>query len=237
MQNLKGQAAIVTGATSGIGLAVAKILVVQGMRVYAVGKDIHKLEKLVQEMGEQVKITLCDLDNEHDILQLTAKIKEESIAVLVHSAGIFIPGLTENLSLEHFDLQYRVNLRAPFLLTQILLPMLKKQQGQIVFVNSSVSLQATKANVGVYAGTKIALKAFADSLRDEVNGYGVRVISVYPGRTASAMQAAIHNIEGKEYRPELLLQPEDIAQAIVDALLASPTAEITDISIRPFLKA
>ncbi len=69
------------------------------------------------------------------------------------------------------------------------------------------------------------------------NALGIRVVSIYPGRTASPMQAKIYETEGREYKPELLLQAEDVADAVVSALSLPRTAEVTDINIRPFLKS
>jgi NADP-dependent 3-hydroxy acid dehydrogenase YdfG len=104
-----------------------------------------------------------------------------------------------------------------------------------VFVNSSVGLNA-RANVGQYAATKHALKALADSLRDEVNADAVRVLSVFLGRTATPMQASVHEMEGKEYHPERLLLPEDVAAVVINALSLPRSAEVTDINIRPLIK-
>jgi len=113
--------------------------------------------------------------------------------------------------------------------------MIKSRRGQIVFVNSSVGLIA-RANVGQYAATKHALKAIADSLREEVNADGVRVLSIFPGRTATPMQELVHKMEGRVYQPERFTQPEDIAQVVINTLALPRTAEVTDISIRPFRK-
>jgi len=131
---------------------------------------------------------------------------------------------------------YRTNVRLPFLLTQALLPFLKAKQGQIVFVNSSQGLHA-QANTGPYAATKHALKGLADSLRDEVNTDGVRVLSIYPGRTATPLVKALFELEGRPYRPEVLLQTEDIAQTVLNALLLARTAEITNLEIRAGFKS
>ena len=133
------------------------------------------------------------------------------------------------------DMQYRTNVRAPYLLTQALLPLLRRRQGQVVFINSSVGL-AARAQVGPYAATKHALKALADSFREEVNTSGLRVLSVYLGRTASPMQAMIHAMEGKPYYPEYLIQASDVAAVVLNALCLPRTAEVTDISIRPMHK-
>jgi len=133
-------------------------------------------------------------------------------------------------------LQFSVNTRAPFLLTKLLLPAIKKRKGQIVFLNSSIAQQKAQANLSIYSGSKYALRAIADSLREEVNASEVRVLSVYPGRTATAMQENIFKLENREYRKDQLLQPEDVAQSVIDALALRRTAEVTDILIRPFKK-
>jgi NAD(P)-dependent dehydrogenase (short-subunit alcohol dehydrogenase family) len=132
---------------------------------------------------------------------------------------------------------YRLNLRVPYLLTQRLLPLLRRSRGQVVFVNSSAGLHAS-AGLSQYAATKHALKALADSLRCEVNHDGVRVLSVYPGRTASPMQEHLHRQqpEVRPYRAADLLQPEDVAAVVVQALSLPRTAEVTDLHVRPFVK-
>jgi NADP-dependent 3-hydroxy acid dehydrogenase YdfG len=142
----------------------------------------------------------------------------------------------EAARIEDLDVQYSVNVRAPYMLTQHLLPLLTAAQGQIVFVNSTVGLMAKRPEVGQYGATKHALRAVADSLREEVNANGIRVLSVYLGRTATPLQETIHRLEGREYHPEALLQPDDVAAVVLQALFLPPTAEVTDISIRPMRK-
>jgi NAD(P)-dependent dehydrogenase (short-subunit alcohol dehydrogenase family) len=134
-----------------------------------------------------------------------------------------------------FDAQYRANVRAPYLLTQLLLPLLRERRGQVAFVNSSAVLQA-RPEVGQYAATQHALRALADTLRQEVNADGVRVLSVYPGRTATPRQAAIHAEEGRPYHPERLMRPEDVAVALGQALATARSAEVTDLFLRSMLK-
>ncbi len=184
-------------------------------------------------MNSVIRIYQVDLlDNE--IRQLKASLEQdfESINILIHCAGAFAMGMIEEAPVDKLDWQYRINVRAPYLLTQLLLPELKARRGQIVFINSSAGINA-RAGVSQYSSMKHALRAIADSLRAEVNMHGVRVLSVYPGRTATAMQAAIYEMEGKTYHPELLMQPEDIASVVINALSLPGTAEITDINIRP----
>jgi len=120
-------------------------------------------------------------------------------------------------------------------LTQRLLPQLKAAQGQVVFVNSSAGL-AARADVVQYAATKHALKAVADGVREQVNGDGVRVLSLYVGRTATRMQAELHAMEGRSYDPTALIQPEDVAALALVVLCLPRSVEVTDISLRPMRK-
>jgi len=227
--------ALVTGASSGIGRALARALAREGALLALVGRRPEALDGVGAERVERYR---ADLAVDADIEQLAARVGEDfgRLDLLIHSAGAISLGPLESAPVEDLDRQYRVNVRGPYALTQALLPAIKSSRGQVVFVNSSAMFSA-RAGVGAYAATKAALKALADSLRDEVNGDGVRVLSVFPGRTASPMQEALHEAQGQDYRPERLLQPDDVATAVISALRQPRTAEVTDISIRPFLKS
>ena len=126
----------------------------------------------------------------------------ETLARIVNPSIAPIFGAIEDRPLEtmRVDQHYQTNLRGPYLLTQALLPLLKLRRGQIVFMNSSAGLDA-RANVAQYAASKHALKAIADSLREEINRDGIRVLSVFPGRTATPMQQQLHVLEGRPYQP------------------------------------
>ena len=241
MNSLENKTAVVTGATSGIGKSIAIALAKQKVNLCLIGHDKEKLSKIVSELKQhQINVLTfsCDLSSVNEIDRVTKEITNsiEKIDILIHSAGVFFQQSFETTTVGEFDMQYFVNTRAPFLLTQTLLSFIKTQKGEIVFINSSVAMQEARPNLSGYTASKYALKALADSLRAEVNQYGVRVLSVYPGRTATAMQEKIYASDNKEYNGELLLQPEDIAESVVGSLLLPKTAEVTDISIRPFIK-
>jgi NADP-dependent 3-hydroxy acid dehydrogenase YdfG len=121
-------------------------------------------------------------------------------------------------------------------LTRLCLPALRASHGQVVFVNSTQGIAAGRG-VGAYAASKHALRALADSLRQEVNADGVRVLSVYPGRTATPLQAAVFAAEGRAYAPEALMQPEDVAAMVLAAVTLPRTAEVTEIMMRPMRPA
>jgi NADP-dependent 3-hydroxy acid dehydrogenase YdfG len=237
MESFKGKIALITGATSAIGRAIALELVTREATLALVGRKLPVLRSIAETFGERAFCYQADLCLDSDIRSLTEQIRKDvkSVDILVHNAGAISTGRVENASVEDFDLQYRINVRTPYLLTQSLLPMLKSSHGQIVFMNSSLWLSA-RSSVAQYAATKYALKALADSLREEVNADGVRVLSVFPGRTAGPMQEAKYAADHQPYHPETLLQPVDVATVVTAALALGRTAEVTDINIRPLQK-
>ena len=241
MPDLKEQIAVVTGASGGIGGAIASAFIQGGAHVVAVGRDIAKLEALVTRLrglAGIVEAFRADLTQDDDLSGLAEYVSYTSgrLDILVHSAGVYARGKLEKSSIETMDALYAANVRGPYLLTKELLPLLKRPRGQIVFINSSAGLSA-RPEAGQFSATQQAFKALADGLRDEVNADQVRVLSVYPGRTATARIEAITLEEGRQYQPELLLRPEDVASVVTNAVTLPWTAEVTDISIRPMQKS
>lgn len=236
---LAGQAAVVTGASGAIGGAVALALAAEGVDLVLSGRDAAALAALAEraaggEGGVRAEPFAADLtaDGAAAALAAHATTTFGGVDLLVHSLGLFAAGPLATARLADLDRQLAVNLRAPYALTQALLPALLARRGQVVFVNSSVVFHV-RAGVGAYAASKAALKAVADTFRDEVNRQGVRVLSVYPGRTASAMQRLVCRAARIPYEPDKLLQPEDVAAMIVGALKLPRTAEVTDLTVRP----
>ncbi len=241
MSSLKNRMALVTGASSGIGKAIALGLANEGARVCLVGRSLEKLQAVAdcaKQFSGNISTYKTDLEIDDEISSMAANLQQAfgGIDILIHSAGMIAVGRMDQACIEDFDRQYRINVRAAYLLTQAFLPALKMRCGQIVFINSQAGFLAAKAGVGQYAATKHALKAIADSLREEVNADEVRVLTVFPGRTASPMQEALQAAENRVYQPERLMQPEDTASVVINALNLPRTAEVTDISIRPFKK-
>lgn len=235
-----GRVALVTGASSGVGRAISIALSRVGAQLCAVGRNRDALMETVAvaRQHSEARGFQIDLAREEGLGELVSNLKALGrLDILVHSAGVMHLGPMRNATVEDLDVQFATNVRAPYLLTQQLLPLLKIAPGQVVFINSSAGLAARRDDTGQYAATKHALKAIADSLREEVNRDGIRVLSVYPGRIATPMQEAICSKEGRAYDPAALLQPEDIATFVVQALTLPFTAEVTDISIRPMRKS
>jgi short-subunit dehydrogenase len=238
---LREQVAVIAGATGGIGQAIAMEVAKHGANLALTGRNAAKLQALANNIGKSsaaIRVYAADLTRENEVERLSHGVLRDfgKVDILVHSAGIASLGGIGEAPPTDLDSQYEVNVRAPYVLTKALLESLKKQKGQVVFINSTAGLQSS-ANLSQYAATKHALVAIANSLRDEVNPDGVRVLSVFLGRTATPMQAEIFRIEGREYRSELLLQPEDVASMVVSALMLPRTAEVTEIKMRPLAKS
>ena len=240
MRAFEGRTAVITGGGTGVGAAVALGLAAAGASIHLIGRRLETLQSVAARargLGSEATCYLGDLADNSGQLEVGRRLVRDlrQVDILVQNAAMFAAGPIEGGSLAEFDTQYLTNVRAPYVLTQVLLPMLKARRGQVVFVNSSSGLVA-KPMSAQYDSTKHALKAIADSLRGEVNAHGIRVLSVYLGRTATDMQERIHRMQGRPYQPELLLQPEDVASVILNALSLPPTAEVTDIHIRPMTK-
>jgi NADP-dependent 3-hydroxy acid dehydrogenase YdfG len=236
-----GQAGVVTGASGDIGGAIALALADLGATVCVVARRAPELAALAARARAGAPPMLVHpadltLDREVDRLHERAARELGRLDFLVHSAGVIAFGTNEAAATDDFDRQYCANVRAPWSLTKALLPLLKASRGQTVFVGSTAGLEV-RAGLGQYAATQHAFKAIADALRAEVNPDGVRVLTLYLGRTATTRQAHIFELEGRPYAPELLMQPRDVAEMVVAALRLPRTAEVTEIRMRPLLKS
>jgi PAS domain S-box-containing protein len=237
MATSKNHVALVTGASSGVGRAIASELAARGVKLALIGRNLERLKAVTKGWLGPPRCYRADLTCNDEIEEAAERIQHDfdHLDCLVHSAGIISMGRLEQAGSDEFDVQYATNVRGPYLLTQAMLPLLRNGPGQVVFINSSAGLQG-QANVSQYAATKHALHGMANSLREEVNGHGIRVLTIFLGRTATPMQAAVHRIEGRPYVPERLIQPSEVAAIIVNVLDLQTTAEITSITLRPFLK-
>lgn len=227
---------LITGASSGIGAALARRLARTGRTLHLQGRDRPRLERLAEDVegrGGRAVLHRFDL-SDHAALDAEAdRLATElpRLDALIHSAGVIALATVADAAVEHLDRQYAVNLRAPFVLTTALTPALVAAEGQVVFVNS---VSGTRVNPGwsQYAATKFGLRALADAYRQEIAGAGVRVTSVYPGRTATPMQATVHDHEGREYDPDALARADDVASSIEHALEMPRSAIVPDITVR-----
>jgi short-subunit dehydrogenase len=236
LEDFTDQIALVTGASSGIGQAIAAELLRRGACVWAVGRQRSSLETALGAENSRLRHLEADLSSDAGISTLSAVLDSaEALDILVHSAGQIRHGRFASVTLDHFDEQYRVNLRAPFAITQRALPALIRSRGQVVFINSVSGVRAS-VEAAQYSATKFGLRGLAEALRDEVSPAGVRVLTVFVGRTATPMQEAVFAHEGRPWDPAKVLQPGEVAEWVVCALGTTRSAELFEIHMRPASK-
>jgi NAD(P)-dependent dehydrogenase (short-subunit alcohol dehydrogenase family) len=232
--SLSGTVALVTGASGDIGRAIANDLLAAGAEVFMVSRSMARLRRPPppDSVGERCHFIAADLTDNDALGHLGAELAARGrLDLLVLSSGIYERSREPAV----FVRQISANLVGPYALVQRLLPLLIEARGQIVFINSTQGLRAA-AGVGQFAATQHAMKAVADSLRDEVNAHGVRVTSIFLGRTATERQRAIFATEGRPYLPERLVQPADVAEVVLCALQLPRTSELTELMLRPMQK-
>jgi NADP-dependent 3-hydroxy acid dehydrogenase YdfG len=246
---------LITGATGGIGTAVAELLQEDRHDLILAGRSPDRLAELVKHLGSPVLGQTQAISRERltgaapraatsNISTLALDLTEPrrmeaALAVadlpdrldgIVHSAGIVELGRIAELEADDWIDQFMVNVVAAAELTRLLLPALRSAGGHVVFVNSGAGLRA-HPGWSAYAASKYALRALADALRAEEPS--LSVTSVYPGRTASEMQRKVRAQEGEKYDPEEFIQPLTVAKVIVNTLDTPRDAVVTDITVRP----
>lgn len=226
---MSAKIAIVTGASQGIGTSTAKALATAGFKVYAHYRT--QPAELPAVISEQVRWWQADFANPASLEQLPTELAGlERVDALIHCAGVAELGPCAETSAELWQWHMNVNAIAPAVLTTSLLPQLRAGGATVIVVNSGAG-QHTHPNWGAYSASKHAAKAWANALRAEEPE--LRISSVYPGRVATAMQAAIHEFEQREYDPSRYIQPETVAGTIVELVKLPGDAVVSDLSLRP----
>ena len=219
---------LLTGAGSGIGAALADCLHARGDSLVLVARSQERADELAARWdGAETLVADLAVAGALEDLALPG-----SLDSVVHAAGAVDLGTVAELTSQQWRQQIDVNLLAPAELTRLALPALRAARGTVVLVNSGAGLRANP-QWAPYAASKHGLRALADALRAEEHEHGVRVTSVYPGRTATPMQQRVHDQEGKEYDARDWIRPETVADAIVHVLDLPRDATIPDITVSP----
>lgn len=227
---VKKVAAIVTGASSGIGATVSRRLCGLGYEVFGFGRDFGKNEPVASDGFHPV---VCDvLDTEKMCAYVRQISSTYTVRVLVNNAGIGYYGLHEELNPDKIKRLVRTNLEAPMILTQQLLRHLKKNSGFVINI-ASVTANESNPHGCAYGATKAGLASFSHSLFDEVRKYGVKVVTIFPDMTKTNLYRNADFEVGEE--TESFLLPDEVADTVEFVLSQRSGLVISDITLKPQL--
>ncbi|QXJ22753.1 SDR family oxidoreductase [Actinomadura graeca] len=243
---------LITGATGGIGAAVARLLRERGHDLILTGRSAGRLDELAKELrtGAHAATQLIDTTaptgpaSTRSIRTIQLDLSEPrrieaALAMdglptrldgLVHAAGVVHLSPVAELEADEWIAHLSVNLVSAAEMTRLLLPALRAAKGHVVFVNSTAGLRANP-EWSAYAASKFGLRALADSLRHEERS--LRVTTVYPGRTATEMQRSVRAQEGHPYAEDDFAAPATVARVLVGALETPRDAVVSDVTVRP----
>jgi NAD(P)-dependent dehydrogenase (short-subunit alcohol dehydrogenase family) len=217
-------AALVTGGSSGIGLAIARMLRDEGFELTLVSRRAERVEAAAAELGAVA--SAGNMADEDDCARVVAEHRDRfgRLDVLVNSAGVGIGGRIEDLPAKHLDVQLGVNLRGLFLVTQAAIPLLRETRGWVINLASIAGTLPTPG-LATYGATKAAVIALTRSLNEELDSDGVRAVALCPGFVDTPM-AQWSGIE-----PDRMIRPEDCAEVVRMCLRLSPNARIPQVVI------
>ncbi|MBX6351477.1 MAG: SDR family NAD(P)-dependent oxidoreductase [Clostridia bacterium] len=224
---LSGRAVIVTGASRGIGRAIVEALAAEGAAVVGVARDMARLEAVAREVPGFVAHAADVRDGEaaRRIVQDTVD-RFGSLSAVVMNAGVGYYARVEDLDERHLDEMLGVNLKGPFIWSQAALPFLERQRdGHLVFISSVAGTTTFEGGAG-YCASKWGVMALADTLRQEVKPYELRVTVVCPGSVATGFAGAARGYG---------LDPSDVAHVVVEALAAPKRAIYNTVIMRPMV--
>ncbi len=233
------RAAVVTGGSSGIGLAIARALGEEGYGVTLSARRPDKLEAAAAELqgeGLEVQAVAANVVEEDDVIRMfeTHKEKFERLDVLVNNAGVGIGSGLDSVQTKHLDMQLNVNLRSYVLATREAIPMLKaagEEHGKALIVNTaSVAGKSGQGWLAVYSATKFGVVGLSQATQKELGGFGVQVTALCPGFVNTAMTEWVRD----QVKPEEMIQPTDLAEAVRFLLRTSPNCHVPElVFLRP----
>jgi len=243
MVKLDGKVAVVTGASSGIGEATAEALAAEGAAVIVAARREDRLADLVERIrgnGGRVLAAVCDVTDESQAHGLIQKAVEEfgSVDILVNNAGVMLLSSVGKGLSEEWRRMFDVNVMGLLYATDAAIEAMRRQGGgHLVNVSSVAGRKVTRDSSGVYAGSKHAVHAISEGLRQELLGDNIRVTVVAPGAVDTELPDHITDEDARESLSGLMslerLQAEDIASAIAYAVTQPERVSVNEILIRP----
>jgi NAD(P)-dependent dehydrogenase (short-subunit alcohol dehydrogenase family) len=235
---LATRAALITGGSSGIGLAVARALGEDGYGITVSARRPDKLEGAAQELrgaGLEVQAVPANMSNEEEITTLVTGHRERfgRLDVLINNAGVGVGGAVADAETKKLDMQLDVNLRAVYLTARECIPMLKEagaEHGKALMANTaSIAGKYGQGWLAAYSATKFGVVGLTQALHKELASEGVQVTALCPGFVATAMTDWVEGVP-----KEQMIQPEDIAEGIRYLLRTSPACIVPELQfIRP----
>ncbi len=235
---MAGRAALITGGSSGIGLAIARALGEEGYRLTISARQADKLEAAAQELrdaGHDAQGVMADMRDEEAIRALVGAHRERCgrLDVLVNNAGLGIGGPIAEHATKKLDMQLEINLRGTFLATREALPMLKQAGGEhgkaLVANTASIAGKRGEGWLAAYSATKAGIVGLTEALHKEHGGDGIQATALCPAFVATAMTDWVEGVPKAE-----MIQPEDVAEAVRYLLGTSPGCFVPEIQfIRP----
>jgi short-subunit dehydrogenase len=212
--DLNGSRVLLTGATGGIGHAIARALHARGAELILTGRKVEVLDELTSELGDRVEAKPLDLADADAVHSFAAAVG--AVDVLVANAGLPGTGQITDYSSEQIDRVVDVNLRSPIHLTHALLPgMLERGRGHLVYI-SSISGKVATAHSSLYNATKFGLRGFSFAMHEDLRGSGVGATTVFPGVVADAGMWADGGLDlPKGVKAS---KPESVAEAVITGI-------------------
>lgn len=235
MQDLTGKVAVITGASSGIGEATARLLVSEGVRVVLVARRRERIAALVEDLGDAAVALTADVGDAAAVASVFAEVEQRfgGLDLLFNNAGLGVNARFEASDPADWKRMIDVNLYGVLHCTQAAIPLMRGRAGAMISSVSSVGGRYGTESWSVYSATKFAVVGFHDALRKELGGEGIRVSVIEPGAVWTEFGQNVS--EAMRERRESLdaLTSEDVAQALVYAFAQPPRVLVEEILIRP----
>lgn len=231
MPKLNGKIIAITGANRGIGRAIAQAAAQEGARVVLMGRDRRALSTAAREIGGGATAVVADVTRPSSVRRAFTELKRKTgrLDVLVNNAGLFIVKPFARTTLAEWERMIAANLTSLYLVTQAALPLLRRGRDAHLVNILSVSSRVAFADCSAYTASKFGAMGLTKVLRKELKPLGIRVTAILPGSTNTRMMDEFDfPLDRKK-----LLQPEDVAQAVVAALLLPPRAAAEEIHLMP----
>jgi NADP-dependent 3-hydroxy acid dehydrogenase YdfG len=236
MQDLSGKVAVITGASSGIGEAAARLLAAEGVHVVLVARRQDRIDALARELGDRATPIAADVSDAKQVEAVFSQVREKfgGLDLLFNNAGLGVFGAFADSKPEDWHRMINANLLGLLTCTQAALPLLRGRPGAMIASVSSTGGRYGVEGWSVYCATKYAVVGFQETLRKELGADGIRVTVIEPGAVWTEFGHNVSEQALRERRQSLdALTPDDVAQSLVYAFAQHPRVLVQEILVRP----